>query len=132
MKKEFEDKAMPPLPVDAQKWEPDLEREENLEHYNFNPPQKIHDKQRAMIPTPFGTVDAEIVQELSAHEQQNIHAAQMHQQAIEDDFTDLRSIDDVPGAGQEYEAHLKEDDHYRQSIKDRFNHLRERNLARER
>ncbi len=110
--------------------EPGIDRDTIDAHdeLNHDPPEMAFDPERVLAPTPFGTIDVEVQQELDPAAQQAVREAQRQEHDVEHGFSDLRSIDDVPGAAQEYEAHLREQDDYEARIRDRFNHARERDL----
>lgn len=104
------------------------ERIETLDELNHDPPEKVFDHERVMAPTPFGTIDVDVQQELDSAAQRAIHEAQQQDRDVDHDFADLRSIDDMPGAGVEYETHVREQDDYETRMRNRFNHAHERDL----
>ncbi len=85
---------------------------------------------RVMSPSPSGTLSQDVQQELDPAAQRAMHDARQHAREIDDDFTDLRSIDEVPGAAEEYEVYISEQDDFEQRMMDRFNHAKEHDLER--
>ncbi len=114
--------------IETEQSEPQKEPDE----FNYDPPRTVFDSERVMAPTPSpsGTLSQDVQQELDPAAQRAMHDAQQHAREIDDDFTDLRSIDEVPGAAEEYEAYISEQDDFEQRMTDRFNHAKENELER--
>ena len=124
----FREQQPPPEP-DAAQQIPNNPDRQDLDELNYVPPQPVHDPNRVMAPTPFGTIEIDVQQELDAETQQAIRDAQQQERTTEDDFRDLRSVDEVPGAGEEYQRYLDEPepdrDDFDERMTDRFNQWRE-------
>ncbi len=116
---------------DAANWEPLEDREdETVGELRHDPPRKVYTPDRAMVPTPFGTIEQEVRRDLGPAEQRAIGDVERRPREIDDDFADLRSIDAVPGAGAEYEEFVRQSDpswkDYERRVSERFNRMRER------
>ncbi len=125
--KDFEEANAPSSPPDQEtEQEQAFDQEEEL---NYDPPELVFDPGRVMVPTPFGTMEENVQLELDPAAQQAIREAQEKEPELEEEFHDLRSIDDVPGAEEEYQQYLDETepeaDDFNQRMIDQFNHWRE-------
>lgn len=123
MKEDFEranepSEAAPVMDAPDRDWE--------TEELNYDPPEKVHDRDRPLAPSPFGDVEVDLPAELDHSAQRAIQQSRQKEPSVEDSFSDLRSIDEVPGAAEEYEAHVLADEEFEQRMMDRFNHAKDR------
>lgn len=119
------------LEPDAADWEPvDDHEDDTPDELRHDPPRKVFVPGRVYEPTPFGTVEREVRRELGPAEQRAIADAERRPRDLDDEFNDLRSVNEVPGAAAEYEEHLRREEpwheDYERHVRERFNRMKER------
>lgn len=95
---------------------PEFNRQQRDEpkELNFDPPEKVYDKNVVMQPTPSGPIPVEVKRELDPAAQRAISQAQQKEPGMVKEFQKQQSPPPC-------------EDEHAQRIIDRFNHVREHN-----
>ena len=89
------------------------------EELNFDPPEKVYDKNVVLEPTPSGPIPVEVKRELDPAARRAIDQAQQQEPDVTKEF-------------QKQQSPQKCEDEHAQRIIDRFNHVREHSKGRSR
>jgi len=129
---EFEQASGPEMPemepASPNHWDEFEEHDEDLEHFDYEPPEMTYDPALDMEPTPFGTVFHEARQDLDHDANRAIDEALDREPEIDDQFADLRSHDDELQDDHEQGHHLLDQHSYQSWLRDQWDQDHEEDL----